>query len=112
VGIGNRVLMLEHSWYCVISPESCSSILYRDASRAEKSAESLRLTASDHLKFGVIDEVVRESPGGAHRDPPRTAENVARALRRHLQELSHLSGAALVQDRYRRFRDMGPFLEE
>ncbi|MBS2030164.1 MAG: acetyl-CoA carboxylase carboxyltransferase subunit alpha [Deltaproteobacteria bacterium] len=112
VGVGNRVLMLEHSWYCVIAPESASAILYRDSSKAEKVAESLRLTANDLMGFGVVDEVVRESAGGAHRDPSHTAQNLGRALRRHLQELSALDGPALVRDRYERFRRLGPFLEE
>lgn len=112
VGVGNRVLMLEHAWYCVIAPESASAILYRDSSKAEKVAEALKLTASDLMGFGVIDEVVRESSGGAHRDPAYTAQNLGRALRRHLQELSALDGPALVRDRYDRFRKLGPYLEE
>jgi acetyl-CoA carboxylase carboxyl transferase subunit alpha len=112
IGVGNRVLMLEHSYYSVISPESCSTILYRDPTKAEKAAEALKFTANDLMGFGVVDEVVREAPGGAHRDPARTAENLGRALRRHLQELSHLSGEELVADRYRRFRNLGPFAEE
>jgi len=112
VGVGNRVLMLENSYYSVIAPESCSSILYRDASKAEKAAEALRLTAEDLMGFGVVDEVVREAAGGAHRDAAYTAQNLGRALRRHLQELSILDGPALVRDRYERFRRLGPFLEE
>ena len=112
IGIGNRVLMLEHSYYSVIAPDSCSSILYRDAGKAEKAAEALKLTANDLMGFGVVDEVVREAPGGAHRDPAHTAQNLARALRRHLQELSLLDGPALVRDRYDRFRRLGPFVEE
>jgi acetyl-CoA carboxylase carboxyl transferase subunit alpha len=112
IGVGNRVLMLENSYYSVIAPESCSSILYRDASKAEKAAEALRLTAEDLMGFGVVDEVVREAAGGAHRDAPYTAQNLGRALRRHLQELSRLDGPGLVRDRYDRFRRLGPFLEE
>jgi acetyl-CoA carboxylase carboxyl transferase subunit alpha len=112
VGVGNRVLMLEHSWYCVIAPESASAILYRDSSKAEKVAEALKLTAQDLMAFKVIDEVIREAPGGAHRDPLITAQNLSRALRRQLQELSMLDGKALVADRYERFRRLGPYLEE
>jgi acetyl-CoA carboxylase carboxyl transferase subunit alpha len=111
IGVGNRMLMLEHSYYSVISPESCSSILYRDASKAEKAAEALKLTAPDLKAFKVVDEVVKEAPGGAHRDPARTAENLSRALRRHLQDLTPLNGPALVADRYRRFRTLGSFVE-
>jgi acetyl-CoA carboxylase carboxyl transferase subunit alpha len=109
IGVGNRILMLQHSIYSVISPESCSSILYRDPSKAEKMAESLKLTAADLKSFGVIDEVVPEAQGGAHRDPARTAENLGRVLRRHLGELRGLASEALVEDRYRRFRSMGVF---
>ena len=73
IGVTNRILMLQYAWYNVISPESCSSILYRDATKAQKSAEALKLTARDLEGLGVIDEIVRESPGGAHRDPEATA---------------------------------------
>ncbi len=111
IGVGNRILMLEHSTYCVISPEGCSSILYRDPTKASKAAEALKLTAKDLEGFGVIDEIVPEAPGGAHRDPARTAENLARALRSHLAELRALSPDEIVADRYRRFRGMGIFEE-
>ena len=112
IGVANRVLMLEHSWYCVIAPESASTILYRDASKTEKVADSLKLTSGDLLGFGAIDEVVKEAPGGAHRDHARTAESLSRALRRHLQDLAPLTPEALVADRYRRFRALGPFGQE
>jgi len=111
LGIANRVLMLEYSIYSVISPESCSAILYRDPTKAQKSAEALKLTARDLLGFGVTDELIREAPGGAHRDPELTARNVGQALRRHLAELRQLSPQQLVEDRYRRFRSMGRFVE-
>ena len=109
IGVTNRILMLEYAWYNVISPESCSSILYRDASKAQKSAEALKLTARDLDGLGVIDEIVRESPGGAHRDLELTASNVQVALRRHLAELKQLSPEELVRDRYAKFRRMGVF---
>ncbi len=109
IGVTNRILMLQYAWYNVISPESCSSILYRDATKAQKSAEALRLTARDLEGFGIIDEIVPEAPGGAHRDPAETAANVAGALRRHLAELKELSPEQLVRDRYQKFRAMGVF---
>jgi acetyl-CoA carboxylase carboxyl transferase subunit alpha len=112
LGVANRVLMLEYSIYSVISPESCSAILYRDPGKAQRSAESLRLTARDLLGFGITEELVREAPGGAHRDPDLTAKNLGAALRRHLAELRRLSPQALVEDRYRRFRSMGVFVDE
>ena len=111
IGVGNRVLMLEYAIYSVISPESCSSILYRDPTRADKTAEALKLTAPDLLAWGVIDEVIREAPGGAHRDPARTAENLRSALRRHLARLKTLSPEDLVADRQQKFRAMGAFEE-
>ncbi len=112
IGVTNRILMLEYGWYNVISPESCSSILYRDPTKAQKSAEALRLTARDLMSFGVIDEIVREAPGGAHRDPAATATNVGEALRRHLAELSRLSPEEIVRDRYRKYRSIGAFTSE
>ena len=109
IGVGNRVLMLENSIYSVISPEACSSILYRDASKAEKAADSLKLTARDLLQFEIVDEVVPEPAGGAHRDPAKMAETLGKSLRKHLASLSKLSGESLVEDRYRKFRAMGVF---
>jgi acetyl-CoA carboxylase carboxyl transferase subunit alpha len=112
IGVTNRILMLEYAWYNVISPESCSSILYRDATKAQKSAESLKLTARDLEEFGIIDEIVKEAAGGAHRDPAETAVHVQEALRRHLAELKLLSPEQLVKDRYQKFRAMGVFTSE
>ncbi len=109
IGVGNRVLMLENSIYSVISPEACSSILYRDASMAEKAADALKVTARDLLEMKVIDELIPEPPGGAHRDPTRTAESVGKALRKHLAALSGLTPDKLIEDRYRKFRALGPF---
>jgi acetyl-CoA carboxylase carboxyl transferase subunit alpha len=111
IGVGNRVLMMEYSIYSVISPEACSSILYRDASKAEKAAESLKLTARDLLALNVIDEIIPEPLGGAHRDPPLAAEQVGSVLRKHLSSLRGLNGSALIEDRYRKYRSMGVFSE-
>ncbi|MHB8875201.1 MAG: acetyl-CoA carboxylase carboxyltransferase subunit alpha [Myxococcaceae bacterium] len=109
IGIGNRVLMMENSIYSVISPEACSSILYRDATKAQKAADSLKVTAKDLYALKVVDELIPEPPGGAHRDPKRAAESLVRVLRRHLSELRGLSPEALVADRYARFRALGVF---
>jgi acetyl-CoA carboxylase carboxyl transferase subunit alpha len=111
IGVGNRVLMLENSIYSVISPEGCASILYRDASKSEKAADALKLTAKDLLGMKIVDEVIPEPPGGAHRDPPKTAEALGRALRKHLSALKGMSGEDLVEDRYRKFRALGVFSE-
>ena len=112
LGVTNKILMLEYSTYSVISPESCSSILYRDASKAQKSAENLKLTAKDLAGFGIVDELVKEAPGGAHRDPKLTAENLAGAIRRQLADLRQLSPEQLVRQRYQKFRAMGVFTTE
>ncbi|MEY2668618.1 MAG: hypothetical protein RJA59_1256 [Pseudomonadota bacterium] len=112
LGVTNKILMLEYSTYSVISPESCSSILYRDASKAQKSAENLKLTAKDLAGFGIVDELVKEAPGGAHRDPKLTAENLAGAIRRQLADLRQLTPEQLVRQRYQKFRAMGVFTSE
>jgi acetyl-CoA carboxylase carboxyl transferase subunit alpha len=112
LGVTNKILMLEYSTYSVISPESCSSILYRDASKAQKSAENLKLTAKDLAGFGIVDELVKEAPGGAHRDPRLTAENLAGAIRRQLADLRQLTPEQLVRQRYQKFRAMGVFTVE
>jgi len=109
IALANRVLMLENSIYSVISPESCSSILYRDTSKAEKAADALRLTARDLFQMKVVDELVPEPAGGAHRDPAETADALGRVLRKHLAALRSLSPEALVEDRYRKFRALGVF---
>ncbi|MBI3183884.1 MAG: acetyl-CoA carboxylase carboxyltransferase subunit alpha [Myxococcales bacterium] len=109
IGVGNRILMLENSIYSVISPEACSSILYRDPTRAERAAESLKLTAKDLLGIKIIDELVPEPPGGAHRDPARATAHLGKALKRHLSELRAMSPEQLVQHRYLRFRALGSF---
>ncbi|HLL52246.1 MAG TPA: acetyl-CoA carboxylase carboxyltransferase subunit alpha [Myxococcaceae bacterium] len=109
IGVGNRVLMMENSIYSVISPEACSSILYRDATKAEKAADSLKLTAKDLLGFKVVDELVPEPPGGAHRDHQMAAVSLGKMLKKHLAPLEKLSGDELVDDRYRKFRALGVF---
>jgi acetyl-CoA carboxylase carboxyl transferase subunit alpha len=112
LGVTNKIMMLEYSTYSVISPESCSSILYRDATKAQKSAENLKLTAKDLAGFGIVDEIVKEAPGGAHRDPKLTAENLAGAIRRQLNDLRQLTPEQLVRQRYQKFRAMGVFTSE
>lgn len=109
IGVGNRVLMLEYSVYSVITPEGCASILFRDASKANRAAEAMRPTARDLLGLKVIDDVVPEPPGGAHRDPATAAASLGAALRKHLKALSALSGEQLVADRYAKFRALGAY---
>jgi acetyl-CoA carboxylase carboxyl transferase subunit alpha len=112
LGVANRLLMLENSIYSVISPESCSAILYRDPTKAQKSADALKLTAKDLAGFGITDELIPEAPGGAHRDYQFSAKSVGDAIRRHLAALKQLTPEQLVTDRYKKFRAMGVFTSE
>jgi len=112
VGVGDRILMLENSWYCVISPEGCAAILWKDRGMAERAAEQLKLTPNDLIALEVIDEIVPEPPGGAHRDPQTTYKNVGEALSRHFDSLRRYPPEELLEMRYRKFRAMGKFIEE
>ncbi len=109
LGIGDRVLMLEHSTYSVISPEGCASILWKDASRKKEAAEAMKLTAADLRELDVIDEIVPEPPGGAHADPAGSAAAVGEAVERHLVEVADLTAEERRERRYRRFRAIGRF---
>jgi len=111
LGVADRVLMLEYSIYSVISPEGCASILWRDPAKVPEAAAQLKLTAPDLVQLGVCDEVIPEAPGGAHRDMAVTAAKVRIALKRHLKELCALEPDALVEQRYRKFRAIGAFIE-
>lgn len=103
----NRVLMLEHSIYSVISPEGCASILWRSSDKVKDATEALRLTAQDLKKLGVIDEIIAEPSGGAHRDKEKTIENVGNVILKHLKELLPLSGNELKKSRNDKFIAMG-----
>lgn len=112
LGVGNRVLMLENSIYSVISPESCAAIIYRDAAQGERAAEALKLTAPDLLQLGLIDEIVPEPGEGAHADWDQAAALVKAAVVKNLAELAGLDPGELVEQRYRKFRQMGNFFTE
>ena len=109
LGVGNLVLMLENAVYSVISPESCASIIYRDAGKGEQAAAALKLTAGDLKQFGLIDEIVPEPPGGAQEDASATAELLRQAVRNGLDSLAGMSPTQLVDHRYEKFRAMGNF---
>jgi acetyl-CoA carboxylase carboxyl transferase subunit alpha len=111
IGVGNRVLMLEYAIYSVISPEGCAAILWGDAAKAADAARLMRVTAPDLLRLGVIDAIVPEPAGGAHRNWAGTAANLRVALSDHLWELRSKSDRELLDDRYERFRRMGVFEE-
>src|SRR5206468_8144699 len=107
IGVADRVLILENAYYSVISPEACSAILWRDRRHAPEAAEALKLTAHDLLKLGVVDEIVEEPEGGAHRDYDTAATNLGRALRRNLEHLKATEVDELLKKRYKKFRKLG-----
>ncbi|WP_334075877.1 MULTISPECIES: acetyl-CoA carboxylase carboxyltransferase subunit alpha [Paenibacillus] len=111
LGVGNRVLMLENAIYSVISPNGAASILWKDASKADQAAEAMKITAQDLLEMDVIEEIVPEPRGGAHRDYETTAVAIKESVVRHLEELSLMNPDELVEDRYRKFRKIGQFAE-
>jgi len=111
IGVGNRLLMLEHSYYSVISPEGCSAILWKNSDFKERAAEILKLTAVDLKNLGILDEIVPEPLGGAHRDPGSMARALRDALLTHLRVLEKLSGDELVRQRYEKLKGMGIFQE-
>jgi acetyl-CoA carboxylase carboxyl transferase subunit alpha len=109
LGVGNRVLMLENAIYSAISPNGAASILWKDASKADQAAEAMKITAKDLLGFGIVEEVVPEPQGGAHRDVAGSAASVREALVRHLDELRMMTPEQLIEDRYLKFRKIGVF---
>lgn len=111
IGVGDRVLMLENAYYSVISPEGCAAILWKDSSRSMDAATALKLTSEDLLEFGVIDGVVKEPLGGAHRDFETTAKELAKSLEHALKSLDDLSKKELVEKRYEKYRKIGVFQE-
>jgi acetyl-CoA carboxylase carboxyl transferase subunit alpha len=111
IAVGDRVLMLEHSIYSVIPPEGCAAILWNDRNRAAEAAEALKLTAKHALDYGLIDEVLEEPLGGAHRNPNAMAATLKQAIEQNLQELKSLTSERLLSNRYDRFRNMGRWEE-
>ena len=109
IGVGNRILMMEHSYYSVISPEGCAAILWKSAEYKETAAKILKLTAGDLESFGIIDEIIPEPLGGAHRDPSLVYERLKESILKHIRELNKLSGEELIKDRYDKFCKMGEF---
>jgi acetyl-CoA carboxylase carboxyl transferase subunit alpha len=109
VAVGDRIHMLENSIYSVISPEGCASILWRDAAKADRAAEAMKITAPDLRELGVIDEIVPEPPGGAHTNPERAARLLEPVLERAIEETSRLTPDELIERRYQKFRRMGQF---
>jgi acetyl-CoA carboxylase carboxyl transferase subunit alpha len=109
LGVGDRVIMLEHAVYSVISPEGCAAILWKSSAAAPDAAAAMKITAQDLKKFGIIDEIVPEPSGGAHSDPAAAAELLAPSIERAIKELQKLKVPQLLDERYKKFRKMGVF---
>lgn len=111
LGVGNVILMLENTFYSVIAPESCASILWKDAQKAREAAEALRFTAKDLREFGIVDQIVREPLGGAHKNPRMAAEELSQAIAGYLVRLRGKSARELRESRYAKLRAIGAFAE-
>lgn len=111
IGVGNRILLMENAYYSVITPEGCAAILWKDRAFSAKAAESLKLTAKDLKELGIIDEIVREPLGGAHKDFDAAAESLKKAIKKNLAELEKLSPQEIRENRYQKYRKMGVFTE-
>jgi acetyl-CoA carboxylase carboxyl transferase subunit alpha len=109
IAVGDSILMLRYAVYSVIPPEGCAAILWRDADKAPEAADALKITAESLLEIGVIDEIIEEPSGGAHRDPQKTIEVTKEAIVRHLKRLKRRKGRKLVESRYNKFARMGRF---
>lgn len=111
IGVSNKVLCLENSYYSVISPEGCAAILFRDGSKAADAADALKLTSKDLLKLKVIDEIIKEPLGGAHYNHDKTAANIKTVLSKYLHAYNGMNSKKVVQERYLRFRNIGIYEE-
>lgn len=111
IGVGDRVYVLENAYYSVISPEGCAAILWKDRTKASSAAMALKLTAPELMELGVIDGMIPEPLGGAHRNPEETAKEIKRVIKKSLKELFKLSREDLVAQRYKKYRDMGEYKE-
>lgn len=112
IAVANEVMIMENSYYSVISPEGCAAILWKDRAAAPKAADALRFSPNDLKSFGVVDQIIAEPTGGAHRDYAVSAKNLGSAIQSSLDKLSKLSGDALVEQRYQKFRNLGVFTED
>ncbi|TDI74641.1 MAG: acetyl-CoA carboxylase carboxyltransferase subunit alpha [Bacteroidetes bacterium] len=112
IGVGDRILMMENAWYSVISPESCSSILWHSWDFKEEAARALKLTAADLIQLGIIDEIVSEPLGGAHHDPAVAIQSLGKAIASNLSDIEGYSTKKLLKERLAKFDSMGAFAEE
>ena len=111
IAVADRVLMMENSFYSVISPEGCAAIMWHDSGKKELAAQALRITAQDNLELGICDEVIPEPPGGAHHDYDAAANMLADALEKHLSELEKMTVPDLLDGRYKKFRNIAQYFE-
>lgn len=112
IGVGDRVAMLEHSYYSVISPEGCASILWKDSQKKELAAEVLKIHAEDLMPLGVIDDIIDEPRGGAHHDPEEMMQNIKKYILSTIHELKAIPMETLLEQRYQKFRQIGKFKVE
>ncbi len=112
VGVADRVCILQHAYYSVISPEGCASILWRNSVKAPEAAEALKITSEHLLKFGIVDKIIQEPLGGAHNDPVIVAENLKKILVGYIDELAKIPKDKLIDERYEKFRQIGLIIEE
>ena len=111
IGIGDKLMMMENTWYSVISPESCSSILWRSWDHKEKAAEALKLTPDDMLQRELIDSIIKEPLGGAHRDHDKAAKAVKKEIKKSIEELSAMEASERCEARINKFTKMGIYKE-
>lgn len=107
LAVADKILILEHAYYTVITPEGCASILWRDASMASTAAEALKITGPDLLKFNIVDEIINEPLGGAHCNPEAIAADIKKSVMKHIEELSKLEPKTLRENRYNKYRNLG-----
>ena len=111
IGVSNVVLMLENAYYSVISPEGCAAILFHDATKAADAAAAMKITAQDLFKFGIVDEIIKEPLGGAHRDPVLSAQNIKDSFIKYLDKYKTMTPDKIAMDRYMKFRSIGVYVE-
>lgn len=109
IGVGDRVCVMENAYYSVISPEGCAAILWKDSAKASDAASALKLTAQELLNLGLIDDIIPEPQGGAHHDPEKSAQNLKKTIKKHLEELRQIPIEKLLTLRYQKFRKIGAF---
>ena len=112
LGVSDRILMLQHAIYSVISPEGCAAILWKDQTKVKEAADALKLTARHLMALGIIDRVIPEPPGGAHRDPAAMAEALGRAIYEEVKYLQHQFSKTLLERRLKKYMNMGYFEQE